>query len=344
MLWTDQPFVVLSDLLAVDPDLTDSLGDFSQSSPSGASISPTGIINQSIAACARVIQSRNTAMTRNSAFGNANGITSNHHAAIANTGLRSGGNVPRLRLGQIVVHSQYPGINSPIQQWVVYTALVMIYQSLTVRLAEAGKESNKRDYFTEQLEKVHFPNFRSHGLPYVTTPLPAPGAVFEQNSGIWSVANLSTSPLIGAIGGTYYVAITYVDQSSSGKYINWSTPNNAESGPSIPLLITIPGGTVLTISIASLLPPIGTLPAYRERSAYGNALMKATGWNIYIGKPGPNNSYDPASMCLQNAIPIPIATKTFTLPGDPVTNLSVMSMGQNWNDRFIIPDAQILFG
>lgn len=230
----------------------------------------------------------------------------------------------RIFLSQIVVDDGYAARTSPVRRWLTYAALTLFYRDASARF-DKDRYERKRARF-ESDAKTAWRRLSAKGLPIVLQPLPCPGAIHERNSGTWSASNLSSVVTGGAAGGTFDVVVSWVDQS---KYVSQSSKGNAESGPSAIANLTVAAGRSLSVSIASLIPPNGK-PYQSGTFADGIlAMLNATGWNIYAGPSG-------GTLRLQNASPIPIATQSYALPGDPLVTGAILGPGQ-------YPDANYAF-
>jgi hypothetical protein len=93
--------------------------------------------------------------------------------------------------------------------------------------------------------------------------------------------------------------------------------------------VVLEAGNVAVVSIASLVAPTGAQPLGSIPFAIVE-YMRATGWNVYAGVAG-------GPLYLQNSSPLPIATKTFTFPSDPLTNTSVVGPGQYAERNLSLP-------
>jgi len=230
----------------------------------------------------------------------------------------------RVWLSQIIADESYAGMTSPLKRWLAYEALPRFYRDASERV-NADRYDRKRDRF-EQDAKLSAGRLKQRGLPLVLQPLPAPGALHEMNSGTFGEANLSQAAAVGLTGGNFAVAITWVD---SSKYVSSSMKGNGESGPSTPAGINVAADNAIAVSIASLNPPNGK-PYQSGTFADGIlAMLTATHWNIYAGNVS-------ETLTLQNATPIPVGTKTYTLPSDPTSSGAFLAPGQT-------PDARYAF-
>jgi len=142
----------------------------------------------------------------------------------------------------------------------------------------------------------------------VIQPLACPGAVREFQAGTWGTANLSGTGSGSTETGNpaYDVAITWV---AIPGYISQVNRGNSESAPSATATgFNVPAGQFLTVSIASLNPPTGTIPSAVGTASGIYTPLGATHWNIYAGKTG-------GTLYLQNPSPIPVATQSYALTG-----------------------------
>ena len=246
------------------------------------------------------------------------GLSGNHLARVLNTGQSM--NAPVIRLGQVVVHSLSPGYESPLATWALFRILEEFY-------LEAMSRKPQDDYFSDKAESYRdrgrnaWRVAASQGIPVVLVPIPCPGAVHEPDSGTWSVANLSAVTAGSGAQQVLTVAITYVGDA----YVSATDQGNAESGLSAQATITVAANKVLHIDIASLHPPTGSVSVGTSQNQWVN--MAAVGWNVYVSVTG-------GIFYLQNASPIPIATKSYQLTG-----AAAVSGSQSGNGQF--PDMNV---
>lgn len=249
-----------------------------------------------------------------------------HLAAVFNTGGVSSGNGTRarLRLTQIVTHDTYYAESlSPIERWVTYEALRLLFQSAANRLDtkdKSGDRYERKRAFYERLSEKQWSQVSSQGIPFVIGYLSRPAALHDLNTGVWDKTALS---LTGGV--TDYVlpvnarvAITYV----ADVYLSPLAKHNGESAPSEELPFMVPPGNLLTVSIASLNPPTSENVPQVGVSQGSAPRMNATGWNIYA------SSEPSGPLWLQNPEPIPITQETYTLPGAFVKGGFVADRGQ----------------
>lgn len=247
-----------------------------------------------------------------------------HLSAVLNGG---NGTRARLRLTQIVTQDNYYAESlSPIERWVTYEALRLLFQTVANRLDSKDKSGDryerKREFYEKKSEQ-QFRQIQSQGIPFVTGYLSRPGALHDLNTGFWDKTALSLAAINGQ--ATDYVepvnlriAITYV----SDTYISQTSKNNGESAPSDELTILVPPGQFLTVGIESLNPPSAANVPEVGISQGAAPRMNAVGWNIFASDK-PNGT-----LWLQNPTPIPITMKTYTLPGSFVRNTYAVGRGQ----------------
>lgn len=332
MLYTDSLFITANDINYIAPDLVTELA------ASQFSTTITNLAQEAYSQCSTIIASQLQSVIGATNFNPSGGATSLHNAAII-WGVRAQSNVVRLRMGQIVINDLYQGdgppatsvsLYGPLRSWLIMWACILGYRKMVGRVDPTlDRYRTKYDFLRNVAGAEKWAMLRSTGLPYVRVPFPAPGALYEPQQGIWSAANLTNTALSGPAGGTFTVAITWVDQSSPVNYISPTTKNNCESGPSLSypntyLTPTIAADNVLTISIASLIPPTGNVNnAEASITGVTQGTRIATGWNVYVGSNDPTQS-----LYLQNAVPIPVTQQTYTLASDPVLAGYTLGPGQ----------------
>ena len=209
-------------------------------------------------------------------------------------------NFPRVRLSNIVATCwDYAGAQSPIESWLLYSALYLFYRDASTRKAKDDRLSAKTAQYLNE-KKAAWSRIEAVGVPIVINPLPAPGALHEPNAGSWGATNLTTagasnSPL------SYDFAVTWMGNGSLS-----SNANNSESGPSARATLQFAPGQTLTASIASLIPPTGN---YSASVGYASGITTgqvAIGWNLYAGPAG-------GQLTLQNASVLPLTSPTVAL-------------------------------
>jgi hypothetical protein len=209
------------------------------------------------------------------------GACSGHLAAVFDTG----GDTQGFRIGlRQVVMTPTGAMNiSPLQNWLAYTALAILYERAVDSKGSADTYVIKAGTNRSRAETA-FAGAKSMGIPVVQAPLERPAAAKSDDPGEWGADDISTAAGNMA-AGDWEVAVTYVN--------GYATSNN-ESAPTDRALVTLDGSHDLVVSIARLRPPTG-----------GNDIlgpsMAATHWNIYAGASG-------GVLRLMNANPIPIAT------------------------------------
>lgn len=306
MLFTDQDIVTAADLSGIDSEV-DKVASAEKLKLEG----DNSIIRASMAECSRYI------MARMQAFGgyvNGGGISSAHLQAVMNTG---GGPASRayVMMSNIVADSKFGRFMSAMQSWAAYHALFLVFRAAQNRNLN-DRYQFKMDGYQRSASDASG-SFLACGLPITLTPLPCPGAVHEPMAGIWAEDNVSLVAGSGASGTNYVVAITY----TGAAYNTATDKNNAESGPSRKIRVVSEDSKVIRVDITSLTPPSGLMPAVGTADGVVN-YMAATGWNVYVGRE------DSAVLYLQNASPIAIATKTYTLADDPVLSGYQLGSGQ----------------
>lgn len=250
------------------------------------------------------------------------GMPASHLAAVFNTGVPSRTS-SRVMLNQIVAtESRYASMRSPIEQWVAYHALYLLFRDASSRFKQDRYQDKAERY--EQVAREMWHNLRAEGLPMIYRPLEAPGAKHGFNPGTWGTANVTG--VAGSATGNVnvQVAVTYCD---SSKYTSQSATGNGESAPSSILNYQIPASQVLHVDITSLVPPTGD-PDPLGTSQGTVTPLNATHWNLWVGQ-GTGVLYLAAEL-------IPIATKTHTHAADPVFSGSILRNGQ-------YPDLMLVF-
>lgn len=298
MLFTDELFVTAADLKAIESE-ADTIATNEQ-------ITLSTLISRVIAECgSKLLAAFEGAVVASSAD-----LSANHIAAVMHTGTDTVST--KIRLGQVVVSSP-DGLPSPISQWVTYRALEALFRDAFARSPKSSTYEAKHEIY-RGLAMQHYQTMRDLGIPVVLIPFPAPGAVHELDSGTWDASALSA-----VAGGSnpetaYNVAITWVDDT----VYTASDPKQGESGRSAILTFTVPANQLLRVDISALNPPAGTV---NQGVAYGLwNTRKATGWNIYAGTG--------VTLYRQNATPVAIATKQYTLAAAPVLSGWTLRRGQ----------------
>lgn len=245
-------------------------------------------------------------------------LSSNHIAAVLFTGSSSSVR-QKASLQQIVVSGDVVNQWSPIKQWAVFWALKTFYRNAASRVG-GDRYSKKSEYYQSELANRITPGLYSLGLPMVARPLSRPGATFERSSGSWGSDNVSFISGSGTSTAALEVGITFCDMSQSDLYVSATARNNAESEPSALVAVTHENAKVIQVDITSLNPPTG-VQHISQRQRHPISPLTATHWNVYVGAAG-------GTMYLQNAVPIPIATKTYALSGNPTLSGYTSELGQ----------------
>ena len=343
MIWTDGLFISVNDLQRVDSEVQqvataekiNLIGNF-------------GIIRGGIEAAG---QEMTKMMVAFGGYLSSGDISPNHTSAVLNIGL---GNSVRSKalLSQIVVSGLSSFSWNHVKEWVVHWVLQTFYRDAFNRTVKDRYEAKMR-YYKSEIDRRLRPSIMGLGIPMIIQPLAAPAALFERSPvdylgslnspygnnawttpGTFGNANLSSVNSVGTSGGSFTVVVTYVNQGmmqqtgqflpDSTKYVSSSKNGNAESAGSPLASITVPAGSAMQVSIASLYPPNG-LQDPATRLLCVTLPLAATGWNVYAG---PING----TLTLQNNAPISIFTKTFMFPGDPTTTGVPLGTGQ-YDDR-----------
>ncbi len=320
MLLTDSVFVTVADLQRLDSEV-ETVATAEQITLSGENGLLRGSIEEFSTDLQKIIVS----------FGNYIGTgeaSANHMQAVLNVGANS-----RVRqkcsLSQVVVSGDAVGQWNHIKEWAVYRALQSFYADAFNRTVRDRYEG-KMQFYKNAILRGKANNAFSLGLPLVLRPLACPAALFERDSGVWDEDNVGN---VSGSGGTQTyiadVAITYVDMSNTTRYVDPDTKNNSESGPAQILQKTLAFGGLLQFDITSLNPPSGRQHP-SQLVLCPTSPLTATHWNVYVGM-------TTKAMYLQNSVPIPIATKTYTLAADPVlSGARLDKLGQYAEMRLVL--------
>ena len=338
MLWTDALFITVDDVARLDGGAAQVVTD--------ESISGSGNYSYIRGAIEEATQELTKMSVAFGGYLSTGDVSPNHTAAVLNIGL---GNAVRYKAlpSQVVVSGIGPFSSNHIKQWATAYAVMYLYRNASNRTVKDRYEAKMR-FFKSELDRRLRPSIIGLGLPLVIQPIAAPAAIFERNSGTWGASNLSPISQTGPAGGTFDVAITYVNQgqplgfnasqnnwqsfrvtgfnADATKYVSSLLPGNAESNPSTTLTTTVAADHVLGVSIASLTPPNG----YQDPSTRILCVvipLAATGWNVYVGPSG-------GVLTLQNATPIPIWTTSYQLALNPTTTGVPVGVGQ-YADRVL---------
>jgi hypothetical protein len=325
MLWTDNDVTSAIKIRQIDPEVDAVIK--SESAKSGVPTilldGPGSISASAWTECRGKLES---ALASFNCFFGQSGMQA-HLSAVMNYSWYGNGTRARLRLNQIVLSdSYYANSQHPLERWVHYCALALLFQTASNRYwsdAKRGDRYEKKFQFYTDLAAKQWRRVLNVGIPFVLEFLDCPGSLHGWRSGLWDATNLSTSvdgANTNSTATNINLAITYTDASS---YISPITKNNAESGPSAVLNYTLPQNTLLAISIATLTPPSPTnIP--NTGVSQGIAPQRfPTHWNVYAS----SAEYDNAPLFLQNASPLPLTTLTFTLAPTLLINTPVMDSG-----------------
>ncbi len=288
MVWTDGIFISLNDLKRVDSEVAD-IQDVEGIAVDGNYGSLRGGLEEASL-------EMNKMMVAYGGYLSSGDISPNHISAVLNIGL---GNAVRYKalLSQVVVTgaNQYAWNN--VKVWAAHFCLMSIYRNATNRTTKDRYEGKMR-YYKSELDRRITRGITGLGLPLIIRPMAAPAALFERGSGAWSSSNVSSVVSGTTNGGTFDVAVTYVNQGSplpgggyvpdSTKYVSSSNVGNAESNPSTLQTVQVPANSVISVD----------------------------------------------TLTLQNASPIPIATKSYQLSSDPTSTGSLIGFGQ-YPDRYL---------
>jgi hypothetical protein len=307
MLFTDNDVCSAADLLLVDSEVN---AVASMTKPAITVDGSGSICEMNWAECQHKILA---AMQSYVSYPAQTGMPATHIAAVTNVGVPAR-TQPRVRLNQIVTSDPNYGVSqSAIKTWMVYSALAMFFRDASSRLGKDRFEEKYNRYSAEAQTKWR--QLRNSGLPMIYNPLEAPGAKHAFAAGSWSTANVSSVSGGSGAGGTFQVAVTYYDAS---KYTSEAVNGNAESGPSTIVSQVVTASHAVKVDITSLNPPTGVMDPVGLSQGLMTPL-NATHWNIFCGA---------SSGPLYYQASVPIATKTYTLAGDPVLSGSVLGQGQ----------------
>lgn len=316
MLFTDSDLISTYDLLSIDEEVND-VAKVSKTNVFG----PQSAIRQAWMECSSTLNSQLQMYT--AYFGTAGSV--NLYAAVFNTGVYSM-KQPRIMQNRIIAHNwRYDGAMSPCQNWIAYTALAILYRNASNRKLEDRYE--KKAVRFEQKAIDSWALWKNQGLPTSLGPLEAPAALHAHQTGSWTASAVSGT---SATVKQYVVAITYYD---SAAYVSQTNKQNAESGPSAYQSVNTLGSQVLHFDITGLNPPTGS----QDKIGISEGLTfsrPATNWNVYVGIAPSDGSIPVLYYQASN----PIATKTYTLPADPVLSGTILDMGQ-----FPDPGSNIVF-
>lgn len=302
-LFTDGPFITLSDLLAIEGEVSivaDAQG-----------ITVADVIKTA------TLEVGNWLLAQMQRF-NAGGQDAvlNWHISAYAAGFTESSNRPRISLSQVVVtDAEFPLMKTDFGNVCLYEAARQFYRNAS-RMADTDRYEEKRDYYSKELRNVYRPRLLRAGIPVVGRPMPCPAAQWEPGSGLFTSADVTTTTGGSIASGTYDIALTYEDSGQS---------TNSESGLSARVSKAITLGQIPVVSIARLNPPTGTTRAAQQPRVLVQQL-NATHYNVYAGAVG-------GTLYKQNTSAIPIGTTSWTLPATLLTETEA-GVGQ-WADRYL---------
>lgn len=326
MLWTDSLFVTQDDLVRIDGQIV------SVAETEGVALTgDNGSIRLGLEEAANEIQKLIIAF---GGYLNSGDLTANHLAAVLNVGI---GNSVRMKAGlnQICVSGDSASSWNWIKQFAIYWCLRIFYRNVFARTVNDRYEKKMNMYKDEIIRRIQ-PTLFGLGVPVVLQPLYAPAAYFMRNTGSWDSTNVSLVAGAGTLDDSHYcdVVVTFVDMSQTNRYVSAAKPNNAESDGSARVTQQMGVGNVIHVDITSLNPPTGTQDPSQVLVVVISPLV-ATHWNVYA------SSVAGGTLYLQNATPIPIATKTYTFAGDPAFSGYTIGLGQYADRRLsLLPMRQ----
>lgn len=298
----------MDDLSAIDQEVVDQVAVANLTMDG-----PNGVIAKSMS---KIRGDLNANLQRYGGYKGVAGIGGGHLAAVMNTGWNTG-NYTRLLLSQVVVKWPHLPPVDALRNWLEYSVLVEFFRMASSRVQSPRDrlKEKQKEYAKEVMWRL-WPTLQANGLPMVYQPLACPGALYEIGAGTWA---LGTATVSGTTGGNYFASITFVDMS---RYVSPTNKANAESGLSQVNsdAITVNADSVIAFDITGLNPPGGQIVNALLSLAVITPLT-ATHWNCYVGAKAD-------TLFLQNASPIPIATKTYALPADPILTGFTADFGQ----------------
>ena len=312
-LYTDSDVVTLSDLLALDSQIQQATA---AAKPAITLTGSSSVAEMNWAECGNKILAAQQSYTSYAVQSGSSGF---HAAAVNSTGIPAR-TQPRVRLNQIVTDGAYATAASPVKLWVTYNALALAYRDLASRMGKDRYQEKYERYEKEAARKWN--DLRNNGLPFLYSPLEAPGAKHAFSAGTWGVANLSGTGSPTIASQPVQVAITYYD---SSLYVSETNQGNAESGPSDILPYQIPENKYLSVDITSLNPPTGA----SDQIGFSQGVwtpMKATHWILWVG--------DSSGPLYKQAVTA-IATKTVSLSAAPTFSGSQLGRGQYANQNMV---------
>lgn len=313
MLWGDDDFITVNDLISRDPELTEA-GEVAHLTFAG----DNGLIRRG----------KEEAQAKLSRFMSFASLSPND-LSLRNINRPSWS--PSLvfnyaGFSQIVVSGESESNWSALKQWAMALTLKRIY---TAAVGKAGdRYADKLEAIDEERRSFYWPNFRRRGVPICFNPLDAPGAIMGRCGSFTLANNLALVAGAGTVVESYDFAITWVGTN----YVSPTAKHNGESYRSRRLTAAMGNGTVARVSTTGLTAPNGQQPAFTMSSSRYSP-GTAIGWNVWACKTpqtdsADNNNLDNPVMYRQNAAVIPLATPSFTLPADPILTGETLDLGQ----------------
>lgn len=317
MLLTDSDIVTAAHLQSLDSECARVAA---AETPAIQLEGPESIIRRAVTSCGDELKA---------AFQNFSGyllspsMSINHVAAVMNT-YSAAISRPRFRLNHVVAIEPDPSKHA-VRRWIEYSALEKLYRSAFHRFIgqKNGDRYEAKMLMYHEEKDAAWRCLRSQGIPVVLIPLPCPGALREFDAGTFGASNVSADPANSSDpGGKYLVAITWVGQ----PYVSPSQKHNAESAGSAQVSITTTDQQIITVDISGLTPPTLDPPAVGTAEGLYTR-MPAVAWNVYVG-----GSAD--ALYLQNVIPIPLVSTSYSLADAPVLAGGRLQAGQFSDSSF----------
>lgn len=297
MLWVDEDFITQADLITLDSEIAEIAET--------ENIVISDIIRRAKEKCQGTL----------SAFMSFSGLSPTD-LTLRNLNFPIG--TPDLRynyagFAQLVVNGESETNWGALKHWVAAKTLAEFYRAATNK--NSDRYSDRHEGILEEIKQQLWPNFKRRGLPIVFNPLVAPGAIMER-AGTFGANNVDLVAGAGTSTATFYFAITWVGD----RYLTASQKFNSESYRSARVSKLMVNGQVARVSIAGLIPPDGQQPEFTKSNCRYTP-GRAVGWNVWAG-------ITEGALYRQNAAAIPIATTSFTLPGDPLLTGEKADLGQ----------------
>jgi hypothetical protein len=316
VLYVDRPVITIQDLTSLEGGIADVIEK--------ESIVVTGQASVLLRASSEAVNSLIALVTSYGTYGSSGstGLSPEHLANVYGVGFGTSA-TPRIHASQIIVSNDQYGLWSPIKLWLLHFTMREIFRAAWNRKLESDKYSAKAENYMGEADR-YSNSLRSAGIPIVWNPLFAPAALFQRDSGTWTTNNVSAVPGFGTATGDYIVTVTYV----SGSYISSVNHANSESAPAEDVVCDLTSGQVLRVDISTLYP----FSADYSGNAHGLVTPKIPiAWNVYVNR------------VLQNAVPIPIQQKVYTLTGNPAATGYRLRDGQEADVWHVIPSYVPVF-